>query len=222
MKNSIVSILVVLCIVCPAITTYYFISEIKQSEIDDLTTQYQLQKECIGDLEGKIKMLNVTFDDWQDFDKLIVKGLREIVNGGISEGYADSDYDNAGANYEVGYFDVAKTYADSADIYYTYASDSYRAGKAYLIQAKNIATNNKTRQLAELYVNMTELGAQTMDELHQANEYFSSACNCYNNGWWELEDIEIEKMNDHIEAHDEIVPTFNDCYFDIDALLDTF
>lgn len=197
-KTTIIAVVFVLCIVNTAIITYYF----GENEISGSTME----------------------NSWQDYDKMMTKGWKAYSEALGNSAYAGLSYDDATVFYddpELAYSWV-KLYADRADTYYIYSSDNYRTAKAYFNQAKNIAPNYKTFQLTQLYVNVCDIGAELMDEMHQACEYFSSACGYYGNEWWDVGDNELEKMNEYIVNHDELVPDFNDYLSDIEALLETF
>jgi len=58
--------------------------------------------------------------------------------------------------------------------------------------------------------------------MHEANEYFASACHYYYTGNYDMGGDEIDKMNEHIRTHDELVPKENDLWSSIDALLENF
>jgi len=215
MNKTLKAIVIATIFIVSIVSTATVVSYYKENEVNKASAS----KDDIYELlQSKTDKMN----DWLIYDKMMIKGLQKLSSGTANEGYAESDYDDAGLNYEAGYYDVAESYADSADVMYAYASDGYRGGKAYFSQAMNYAPDNKTYQLAELYVALSDMGAELMDEMHQANEYFSSACFNYYNEWWEIGDNEIEWMNEHIVLHDNLVPAFNDCSSDIDALLELF
>jgi len=152
---------------------------------------------------------------------MMEKGQDKLSYAWINEGYAKSDYDDASRNYDGDYYLVAKGYADSCDAYYGYAYNYFIEAKNFFEEAKRYASTNETLRLAELYVNFTELGAKLDSEMHQACEYFSSACNSYDQGFWETGNTQIEEMNEHIREHDKLVTTYNDYLSKIRALLDT-
>jgi len=56
--------------------------------------------------------------------------------------------------------------------------------------------------------------------MHEANEYFSSACDYFYDGNYEIGNEEIDEMNKHIETHDNLVPKQNDMLAEINALLE--
>ena len=219
MKKAITISIVILCIVGSAGATYFFVDRMKQSEISNITSQFETEK---SELNQQILSFQSIDLDNHRYNRQMTKGFIDYMLARENQGYANADYESAGLNYDISYFEIAESYADSADIIYGYASTSYSDAKAFFDNAIDYATSNNTRDLATLFSELCYIEYQIASEMHEANEYFSSACNCYYNGWWELGDTEIERMNEHIEEHDDLIPTQNDVWSDINALLENF
>lgn len=219
MKKVITISIVILCIVGSAGATYFFVDRMKQSEISNITSQFETEK---SELNQQILSFQSIDLDNHRYNRQMTKGFIDYMLARHNQGYADSDYESAGLNYDISYFEIAESYADSADIIYGYASTSYSDAKAFFDNAIDYATSNNTRDLATLFSELCYIEYQIASEMHEANEYFSSACNCYYNDWWALGDTEIERMNEHIEARDNLIPTQNDLWSDINALLENF
>ena len=165
-------------------------------------------------------------EDKQNYIKIITKGLQHYAYGYYYEGFAETNYVDASTYYESAEyaedFTFAKSYADYADSYYGYASNSYRTAKEYFEESLQYATNEKLQRLSQTYVDYLELMSQIANEMHEANEYFSSACNYYSLGYYDSGDSSIETMNIHIRNHDNLIFSCNDKSSEIDALLDNF
>ena len=84
-------------------------------------------------------------------------------------------------------------------------------------QAIGNAPTDELKLLASLYMQHADYNAQLLSELHEACEYFSSACNYYYNDDYVTGGREIDRMNEHIEEHDRLVPLLNDIWADIEA-----
>lgn len=183
-------------------------------QIENLTHQLQ------NYLKEK-NQLTTQLDNNMKFLKMIEKGNHKLKDAFANYGYAESDYDDASRNYRGRYFEVCKSYAKSCDVYYGYAYSYFVEAKNLFEEAKKYATTNNTLTLAELYVNFSFYGSKLANEMHQACEYFSSACEYYSMGYWESGDNRIREMNKHIQEHDELVESYNDYLSKIKALLET-
>ena len=243
-------ILISICVMIPSSATYYFVNEYKEIEMNNFVENYKTQiidyekeidnlkiinenfSEQIPILEQRVLILdtevkdllkrNVDDDKRQKFDKLLVKGIQKQGDGDWFSGYAEAYYGEASSSYEEDVFYWGWIYAGYADVYYGSASNLYRDAKAYFSEAKQYTTNEKTMRLATLYVEYMEYCSQVANEMHVANEYFSSACNYYYNGNYEIGSAEIATMNVHIRNHDNLIFDLNDLKSEIDALLDNF
>ena len=195
-----------------------------ESELQTKTSQIEsLQSEIKSyqSIKNEIEKLNKELGNYTQFIKLIEKGERKLQDAFTSGGYAQSDYDDASRNYEANYFDACKTYADSCDAYYGYAYNYFLEAKGYFEHAKEYAPNDKLFRLAELYMSFSDYGEKITNEMHQACEYFSSACDLYSKGLWESGSEQIDKMNEHIGEHDRLVTPFNERLSQINALIET-
>lgn len=227
MKKVIIIFIAILCITVGSIgSTYVCVNQIKQSEINDLESQYNEEK---SSLNQEIENLNQQILSFQSIDldnhRYNKQMTKAFINYGVArdnEGYAEADYDSACMYYEENYFDDAEIFADSADIHYGHASISYSDAKAFFDNAIDYATSNNTRDLATLFSELSHTEYQMASEMHEANEYFSSACHYYSNGNYGVGDNEIDKMNEHIEEHDNLIPTQNDLWSEINVLLENF
>lgn len=161
-------------------------------------------------------------EDKQIYIKIITKGLQQYAYGQYYEGYAESDYDDASYMYEEGDYEWGEYYADSADVYYGYASGCYRIAKEYFEESLQYAINEKLRRLSQTFIDYLELMSQITSEMHEACEYFSSACNYYSLGYYDTGDSAIETMNIHIVNHDSLINECNNNYGEIESILDNF
>jgi len=154
------------------------------------------------------------------FEKLMFKGIRKNVDGDYSYGYAACDFENAGANYDAGYLDVASTYYDSADFVYAMANDYYKEAESYFDRAINFAPNNNMKELASLMKDESMYAAQITSVLHQNCEYMSSASNAYYIEEYTLGNEQLEIANTFIITHDSLIPPFENASASINSLLD--
>lgn len=210
-------------------------SQISSLEIDkeSLEDEKEDLQEDINTLENNIDTLEDNIDDlkdekedmkedWEDYDKLMTKGLNSYSVAFLNRGHAESDYDDAMFFYEdPADFEWVEFYASSAATYYSYSADEFRSAKSYFNQANDFAPTDKTTQLANLHVNVCDFGSQISDIMYDANTCFASACGYYSNELWSEGDSEIERMNNYLNDHDNIVSDFNNVLSEIDALVDS-
>lgn len=204
-----------MCVVASVAGTYI----VKQSEISDLTSKHESEKNV---MELQIQNFQNLEEDWHDFVRFMINGYEDYAEALLNKGYAESDYEAANKNFNSSFFVFAMSNADSADDHYADASESFTAARSDFEAAENVAPNNKTLRLARLYVNMTNIGVQTMDEMYQACQYYVTACNYYSNGWWDKADDEVDTMNEHIDAYSVLILDYTNYLSEIDGLLTTF
>ena len=154
------------------------------------------------------------------FEKMMFKGIRKNIHGDYSYGYATCDLENAGANYDAGYLDIAIMYYDSADVVYAMANNFYKEAESYFNRAIEFAPNDNMRELASLMKDESMYGAQVTSALHQCCEYMSSASYAYYYGDYDIGDEQLEIANSFIDLHDSLIPPFENATTDIDSLLD--
>jgi len=208
-------IIIVLLAIASVISTYGWLT--KEPAIIEERTQLNTQ---IEGLQAQIQSYQTDNEAQIKYIEFMLKGLQSYYTAAHNYGYAEADYDNAGIFYDESYFSDAKIFADSCDMYYGHSSSYYSDAKALFDRAKGYATTNKTRVLAELHVNLSEYNYRIVNEMHEACEYFSSACDSYDKGYWDTADNQIDMMNEHIEEHDNLVPQQNEYWSKIDALLE--
>jgi tetratricopeptide (TPR) repeat protein len=218
-KTIIFVIILVSSVIISVGLTNYFISQTNEAEIDDLKNGYETQIQL---LSSELTSYQTTNDNFYRYTKNLAKGFEQFYLAKNSDGYADADYDSAGLYYEENFFSDAKIFADSADVFYGYATIDYSDAESYFDSAFDYAISDNYMQLASLYSNLSAIHYELSNEMHQANEYFSSACNYYDQGYYDIGGDEIDRMNDHIENHDDLIPAQNDIVSDIETLLDNF
>lgn len=197
------------------------ISGCSQLNSKEKDLEIETLKSKIQNLETDKNLLNEQLEIKGKYEKLMFLGLEKTADAFGNQGHAEANYDYATFYYEESYFELCETFADACDTYYGYGFSYYKQAKGLFKEAKEYALDNKSIRLAELYENFSEYASQVNSELHEACEYFSSACNSYEKGHWDIGDDEIEEMNKHIEEHDRIIPIYNDYYADIMALMET-
>lgn len=191
-----------------------------QFTIDSLQRKIDSKENVIETKNSSINLLEATIENTKNFEKLLLKGTVHLRNASANRGYADSDYDDFSRNYKAGYYEVAQMYADSVDTYCSYARSNMDDAKSRFEQARKYAPSKKYHQLIDNYIKATDYAIQIYSEMHQASEYFSSACGYYADGNWTVGDAKIEKANKHIKSHDSLIDNYNAYVSDINAILD--
>lgn len=224
--NKKIAIGIVVIIVCILLTfgaTYYFVGMQENIEISDMKANYESDIDNLNAQITAFQNLAINSEiNHHKYVKQMDKGFEEYYEAGLNVGIATAHYEIASEEYTDGFFLLASIDASYSDTYYSYASASYRDAKAFFDLAIDFAISDKTMQLAQLYYNLTDIDAQVTDEMHQACEYLTSACDYYYDDNYDMGGGEIDKMNEHIVAHDALVPTQNDLLSEINALLDNF
>ena len=114
----------------------------------------------------KLEKLDAVNQKNHKYIKQMVKGLDKFFVAGKNGGYGDAYRDLASSSYDIYLFSLGETYADTAATYYSYASQHYRDAKAFFKQAEQYSTSNNTQELAQLFVNLSEINAQIREEDH--------------------------------------------------------
>jgi len=183
-------------------------------------TEEETQKDTI-DYKTKYENLEEEVEENEinrtKYEKLMFQGIRKNIQGDYSYGYASSDFENACANYEEGYLDVAIMYYDYADVVFASANDFYKEAESYFNRAIEFAPNNNMKELANLMKDEAMYGALVTSALHQTCEYMSSACNA---GDYDLYVEQLEIANSFIIKHDSLISPFENATTDINSLLD--
>ena len=206
MKSGIIVVIVAgICIAGTFGGTYYYMENEKDTEIQNINAEYQ---KLDANYHNYIKQMN--------------KGFEKYYGAAVNRGFAKAYYDEAFTYYSENTFVWGKIYADFAKSYYSYASYNWRDAKTFFNTSINYATSNTTEKLAQLWVNLSELDTQINSEIHDACEFLALACEFYDIGNYTKGDIEIEKMNEHIETYDELVQDGYILWTEMDELLDEF
>lgn len=186
----------------------------------------RLERDSI-ELESTIEILTLTVGSFEEqlennekFYVTLIRGLDKKTDAFMSLSYADAEYDSASFYYDENYLELAKGFYGSCDVYYGYASVYFSESKAWFEETRKYATTNFTIELSENLINYTEINRQMSSEMHEVCEYFSSASDSYNRGYWNSGDIELEKGNEHIRNHDSLVFLQNDYYNKIKVMLE--
>jgi len=224
---GIIIVAFVICIAGSAGATYFLVGQIKQSEIDNLKSQYETEK---SQYETQISGLNSQVDNLQNilnvdnpnYVKQMVKGLQAYTDGEYYRGCAHIHRSEAGDYYDIDLFYSASVYAITASLFYESSSKNYSLAKGFFEEAKNYGSNNNTQELAQLFVDLSEYSAQRDSELIDAYEDYSSACDYYYNGNYDLGGFKLEASNDHVETSNGFFDSHTDCLSDIDFLLENF
>lgn len=206
MKSEIIVIIVAgICIAGTFGVTYYYLENEKDTEIQNIKSEYQ-------NLDA----------NYHNYIKQINKGFEKYYGAALNRGFAKAYYDEAITYYSESTFVWGKIYADFAKTYYSYASNNWRDAKTFFNASMNYVTSNNTKKLTQLWINLSELDAQINSEIYDACEFLALACDFYDKGNNTMGDIEIEKMNEHMEIYDELVEDGFVLWSEMDELLDDF
>jgi len=140
----------------------------------------------------------------------------------INRGYAEAQHEEFLSCYEMGLYSLAASYARGMDVYYGYAYTSYMEALGFFRQAQQYAITNEQKEFITNYIKAIELVSQMMDELHQAGEYYETACNYYDQERWNAGNEALEEGNRHIEAHDALVDDYNSYLAKVEAALQSW
>jgi len=187
MKSGLVAVIAVVCLVGSAGATYLFVNEMNQSEIDSLTSEY----------ESEISSLNDIDEDRQKFDRLILKARETLDTAWLNQGYAGAYESEADYSYSVGLFDWGEIYYSYASDYFTYAMDSYGEGKLIFQQAEDYATNNKTLEFTQTYIEYVNSARELLGYSFDICANLELACYYYNLSEMETGDDFLDRMNKH-------------------------
>jgi|GEM_PF-2048367 len=222
-KLGILIVVAVLCLVVSAVVTYFVVGQIKQTEINNLKNQYDAE---ISDLDNQIgnlqNTLNILNADNQNYTKNMVKGLQKFAEGDYFWGAAQANKLEAESDYEDEFYYLASWFSSIASLDYAESSNNYSLAKSFFEEAKQNASNNKTIEVAQLFISLSDVSSKTTSELSEAFEDFSSACDYYYNNNYAAGDLRIETMNDHVETSNTFFASIAGYESDIDALLENF
>lgn len=207
---SIVGIVAILCIASSAGATYFLVGQIKQSEIDNLKSNYNSEKNQyeteITDLNTQIggleKILN---EDNQKYVKQMVNGLKAYSNGDYYLGLAMGYYIEASDYYDLNSFYTAFLYYYFASIYHQDSSNNYSSAEMFFDEAKENASNNKTRKIAETYSSLSDVNAVAFSEASKAYEDLSEACWYYNENDYTTGGFYYELYSEHFETYNDLL-----------------
>jgi len=192
----------------------------QQLEYNYTTEMHQLENErnnTLNQLTSVTSSFNSYETDTESYVRHIKNGFSDLEVADLNQGYGEAYYIEATDDYEIALFYLASLYAGYADVYYGYAYGLCELAEGHFKQAVNNAPSEHLKNLASLYVSYADYGSQINSEMHQANEYFASACSYFDLENYETGNSEIEEMNKHIIEHDRLVPLFNDVLADIEA-----
>ncbi len=232
MKNkigsvSVVGIVAILCVASSASATFFLVGQIKQSEIDNLKSNYNSEKNQyeteITDLGTQIggleKILN---EDNQKYVKQMVNGLRAYSDGEYYYGLATGYKIEARDYYDLDSFYTAFLYYYFASIYYQDSSNNYSSAKMFFDGAKENASNNKTRKIAETYSSLSDANADAFSEFSKAYEDLSDACWYYDENDYTTGNFKLELSNEHIETYNDLIEPISDLDDDLTLILKNF
>lgn len=205
MKSVIIGVIVVVCVVGSAGGTYLFLDQAKRSEIDNLTSQ--------------ISSLNDIDEDRQEFDRLIIKALKTESVGWLNNGWARAYNDEASLSYKVGDYEWGELYYGYAFDYYGYVADNFRDANLLFKQALNYATNNKTLEITQKYIELMNISREFANVNANICDDFRLACFYYNMSDLDNGGKKVIDANENIEQRNAMLDSYNNALDEIDALL---
>lgn len=225
--TSTIAIIAIVCIVIASVGTYFFVSNMKQAEIDNLKNNYNTEK---NNYEGQITNLNNQINDLektlnednQNYVKNMVDGLRNYSNGDYYYGGAISYTIEADDYYSLDSFYTAYLYYLSASWFYDWAAQNYSTAKTYFDEAIQYAPNNKTQQIVELYSSISKIYSDAFTEYSKVLEDLSNACYSYDEGDYTTGGLYIDMSNDHLEDYNDLIEPLADLENDLKLLLEDF
>jgi len=156
---------------------------------------------------------------------LLAQATLQLAGTLSAEG--DDYYDLASYYYDYGYYQEVIDNSVMARSYYTSSSQEYKTAKALFEQTDKIAPNDY-HELIINYVGLCDAASNIDSCMYEACEYFESASHKYDQyyetgdeGYYNIGNAELEKMNEKIRKHDEWVDVYNTYFANIDALLIT-
>jgi len=211
MKNGLVAVIAVVCLVGSAGATYLFVNEMNQYEIDSLTSEY----------ESEISSLNDIDTNRQKFDRLILKARETLDVAWLNRGSAEAYQDEADYMYSVGSYDWGEIYYSYASDYFTYAMESYSEGKLIFQQAEDYATNDNTLEYTQKYIEYVDSARTLLGFDFDICTNLELACVYYNLSEWDTGDEYLEDSNDALSERNVFMFTYNDLFGEIELMLDT-
>jgi len=224
---NIISVVAILCIISSAGATYFLVGQIKQSEIDNLKSQYETER---NQYENEISTLNsqiaslekILNEDSQNYVKNMINGLRDYSNGDYYYGGGMAYSIEAHDCYDLDSFYIAFLYYLSASQSYDSAVENYSSAKTYFDEAIENASNNKTRRVAEIYSSLSDTYAKAFSELSEAYTDFSDACWYYDQNDYNTGNFKLELYNEHIETYNDLIEPISGLEDDLNTLLENF
>jgi len=207
MKNIIVGIMALICIVGSAGATYLFVDQMKQSE----TAKYQTEISNLNDID----------EDRQEFDRLMFKAMKEVDGAWLNEGYARMCKDEADYYCDIATYGWAETYYGYARDYFSYVNDNCGEANLLFKEAKKYATNDKTREFTQKCIELMNVSRQVANLEYDICDNFRLAYYYYNMSLWDSGDEKINDANEFITQKNNILNSYNDLLTEIDFILET-
>ena len=232
--GTIVGVIVICGIVSSCMVTYFVTDYYEKQETNKIVVNYKEDVQKLNsehqnivntlntNLSNLEENLNLIKNENKGFDKQIIKGYEKVLSAELNRGVAVTYYGEASEYYNNDLYYSGYLYASYADTYYGYASTEYRDAKAYFEKAMEYTVTTNAYNFAKTYVDLCEINAKISSEMHEANEYFSSACYQFDLGNYEVGNTEIEKMNIHIDEHDSFIYQQNDLVSKLDVIIENY
>lgn len=188
-----------------------------QEDINSKENEIASLESSVTSKENEIASLESSIGDISNFERMLLKGLEIEQDGLINLGYAESDYDDFLRSHDNLRLGIAKMYANSFSIYYSYAKGNMEDAKSRYELARKYAPSEKYLRLIDNHIKACEYAIQIYNEMEQAGGDFASACEMEGYSAYQTE---WAKANAHISASDNLVENYNTCLSNIDVLLD--
>lgn len=229
-KYLCIIILLILSIIISSYSTYFFINQMKQVEIDDLQNNYETEK---NQYKINITNLNIQIDDLQNilnennesnkkYVEMMIKGFNEYSNGENNLGFAGTNDFFANEYYEQYSFYDAFLYFLVSSIWYEEASNNYSSAMIFFDNAKENALNNKTYEIAEFYSKLCDASVKVYNEMAEAYEDFSDACWYFDENNYDTGNFYLELCNEHLKTYNSLIEILNDIEDELIVILENF
>ena len=146
----------------------------------------------------KIVSENIFFEDYYKV-RMNMETAKNV------ELFAGVFYDMSNVYYEGDWFEDAIVACESAREDYSEANGYYHKAKVLLEQLEPI---EEYKEIIPDMIKMMDCKIELNNCLYESCEYFESACRSYNNDNYNQAEVALEKTNEKVRKHDDLV---NDC-----------
>ena len=144
-----------------------------------------------------------------EYQRLYNLGANSFINADKYHNNAENTYDIS-MDYSIkGDYNNSLNNLKQAREYYTESTKKYREGKAYFLEAKVSATEEKKEKL-DLLADMADAAINANLNMYEAAEYYDEAIKQNIVGNYDISDEQINISNQRIASHDNWTIVYND------------